>query len=58
MWAFGGRWISFSLEKKGLVIATQDSAIAVLEIQGENSKKMPVGDYLRGNMIKVGEKFS
>ena len=50
--------IILSDEKKGLVIATQDSAIAVLEIQGENSKKMPVGDYLRGNMIKVGEKFS
>lgn len=44
--------------KEGLVIATIDGAISVLEIQGENSKKMSISDYLRGNAITVGDKFN
>ena len=35
-----------------------DGIIKVLEIQGENAKKMPVGDFLRGNIIKQFEKFN
>ena len=38
-------------KKEGLIIATIDGAVSVLEIQGENSKKMGIFDYLRGNMI-------
>lgn len=45
-------------DKDGLVVATMDSAISVLEIQGENSKKMSISDYLRGNTIAVGDKFN
>lgn len=43
--------------KSGLAVATRDGAISVLEIQGENSRRMAIGDYLRGNMISVGERF-
>lgn len=43
--------------KAGLVIATKDGAVSVLEIQGENSKRMGISDYLRGNKILVYEKF-
>ena len=43
--------------KAGLVVATKDGAISVLEIQGENSKRMGILDYLRGNKILVDEKF-
>lgn len=43
--------------KAGLLIATKDGFISVLEIQGENSKRMSISDYLRGNKILVDEKF-
>ena len=43
--------------KAGLVIATNDGAVSVLEIQCENSKRMGISDYLRGNKILVDEKF-
>ncbi len=41
-------------DKKGLKIATQDKVISVTEIQGENSKKMPICDFLRGNKLEIG----
>lgn len=44
--------------KKGLYIKAKEGIISVLEIQGENAKRMNVGDFLRGNKIEVGEKFS
>lgn len=40
--------------KKGLFIKTIDGMIEVLEIQGENAKKMPISDFLRGNHIEKG----
>lgn len=43
--------------KNGLVISTIDGAVSVLEIQGENARRMGIFDYLRGNSILVGEKF-
>ena len=43
-----------SSDKKGLKIQTKDKVISVIEIQGENSKRMPINDYLRGNKIEVG----
>ena len=43
--------------KDGLYIKAKDGIIKVLEIQGENAKKMNVQDFLRGNSIKVGQKF-
>ena len=50
--------ILVSNDKEGLIISTIDGAIKVLEIQAENSKKMQINDYLRGNSLKVGEKFN
>ena len=44
-------------EKQGLYVKALDGIISVLEIQGENSRKMNISDYLRGNKINVGLKF-
>ena len=49
--------VLFSDEKKGLFIKAKDGIIKVLEIQGENAKKMNVGDFLRGNRINAGNIF-
>ena len=43
--------------KDGLYIKAKDGIIKVLEIQGENAKRMSVQDFLRGNNIEVGTKF-
>ncbi|MBR2289988.1 MAG: methionyl-tRNA formyltransferase [Clostridia bacterium] len=44
-------------EKQGLQIKTKKGILSILEIQGENAKRMPISDFLRGNKIDVGEKF-
>lgn len=38
--------------RDGLYIKTKDGILKVLEIQGDNAKKMPIGDFLRGNQIE------
>ena len=43
--------------KDGLYIKTKKGIIKVLEIQGENAKRMPIGDFLRGNNISEFEIF-
>ena len=43
--------------KDGLYIKTRDGILKVLEIQGENAKRMNVCDFLRGNPIKEMEIF-
>lgn len=43
--------------KDGLYIKAKNGIIKVLEIQGENAKKMSVQDFLRGNNIMVGSRF-
>ena len=40
--------------KEGLFIKAKDGLIKVIEIQGENAKKMSIQDFLRGNKIEVG----
>lgn len=40
--------------KDGLYIKAKDGLIKVIEIQGENAKKMSIQDFLRGNKIEVG----
>lgn len=40
-----------SNQKDGLWIKTKDGVLKVLEIQGENARKMPIEDFLRGNSI-------
>lgn len=46
-----------SNEKEGLFIKTKEGILSILEIQGENSKRMNIKDFLRGNKIEVGYKF-
>ena len=43
--------------KDGLYIKTKKGIIKVLEIQGENSKRMPIQDFLRGNELEEGKRF-
>lgn len=43
--------------KDGLYIKAKDGIIKVLEIQGENAKRMNICDYLRGNNIETFEVF-
>ena len=43
--------------KDGIYIKTKKGILHVLEIQGENAKKMPIQDFLRGNKINEFETF-
>ena len=43
--------------KEGLYIKAKNGIIKVIEIQGENAKKMNIQDFLRGNKIEIGSKF-
>ena len=49
--------ITFADNKKGIFIKTGDSFIKVLELQGENSKKMDYKNFLNGNKLQAGEIF-
>ena len=49
--------ILYVSEKKGLYIKANEGILTVLEIQGENAKKMPIADFLRGNKLQVADMF-
>lgn len=49
--------VLISNEKDGLFIKTKQGILSVLEIQGENGKRMPIYDFLRGNKIECQSKF-
>ncbi|MCI9063383.1 MAG: methionyl-tRNA formyltransferase, partial [Clostridia bacterium] len=49
--------VILSDDKKGLYIKAKDGIISILEIQGENARRMPITDFLRGNKINVGQIF-
>lgn len=49
--------VLFSGSKNGLYIKAKDGIIKVIEIQGENAKRMSVNEFLKGNQISVGEMF-
>ena len=44
-------------KKEGIYIMTKQGILLVLEIQGENSKRMTTPEFLRGNKIEVIDKF-
>mgnify|MGYP004705539505 FL=1 len=44
-------------QRDGLFIKTKDGILSVLEIQGENARRMSIGDFLRGNQINEFEVF-
>lgn len=50
--------VLFSNEKQGLYIKCNNDIISVLEIQGENARKMNILEFLRGNPIHAGEIFT
>ena len=43
--------------KNGLFIKTKSGILKVIEIQGENAKRMSIQDFLRGNRIEEFEVF-
>ena len=47
--------VLFSGDKNGLFVKAKDGIIEALEIQAENSKRMNIHDFLRGNNIDVGK---
>ena len=49
--------VLLSNPKDGLYIKTKQGILKVLEIQGENAKRMLVQDFLRGNKIEEFEVF-
>lgn len=49
--------VVISDSKKGLFVKTKDGLISILEIQGENAKRMNILDFLRGTKIEVNTKF-
>ena len=53
----GNGGVLLSDSKDGLYIKAKDGIIKVLEIQGENAKRMSIQDYLRGNKIEEFEVF-
>ena len=44
-------------KKEAIYIMTKEGILKVIEIQGENSKRMPTPEFLRGNRIEVVDKF-
>lgn len=44
-------------KKQGIYIMTKEGILLVLEIQGENAKRMTAPEFLRGNKIEVVDKF-
>ena len=52
----GGTIIHSNL-KEGLYVKAKNSIVLIKEVQAENSKRMPVQDFLRGNKLDIGEVF-
>ena len=50
--------VLISDQRDGIFIKTKKGVLRVLEIQGENAKKMSIQDYLRGNQIEEFEVFN
>lgn len=49
--------ILVSNAKEGLFIKTKEGILKVLEIQGENARRMPIQDFLRGNPMEEFQVF-
>ena len=49
--------VMVSDQKDGLFIKAKGGILKVLEVQGENAKRMPIQDFLRGNPISEFEIF-
>ena len=49
--------VVLSNDKEGLYVKTGNGILKILEIQGENARRMNICDFLRGNMIEKGTRF-
>lgn len=45
------------VDKQGIIVKCSDGYILLKEIQFDSSKRMSVGDYIRGHQIDVGEQL-
>ena len=52
-----GGAVIYSDIKQGLYVKAKTGIVIIQEVQAENAKKMPVQDFLRGNLIQTGEIF-
>jgi methionyl-tRNA formyltransferase len=41
----------------GLIVATGDAPVEILELQPAGKRSMPASDFLRGNRVSVGDRF-
>ena len=57
MRALANGTIIISDAKEGLYVRTKKGILKILEIQGENAKRMPIEDFLRGNPIEPFDVF-
>ncbi len=46
-----------NVDTKGILINTVKGLLLITEIQAPNKRKMPVGEYIKGNSIEVGYRF-
>ena len=44
-------------KKQGIYVMANEGILLILEIQGENAKRMTTPEFLRGNKIEVVDKF-
>ena len=52
-----GGAVIYSDIKQGLYVKAKNGIVIIQEVQAENAKRMPVQDFLRGNLIQTGEVF-
>ncbi len=52
-----GGAVIYSDIKQGLYVKAKTGVVIIQEVQAENAKRMPVQDFLRGNLIQTGEVF-
>lgn len=50
--------IVYCNKKDGLIVSTSNGFIRIIEIQGDNGKKMNIKDFLNGNSIDLGTIFT
>lgn len=48
----------FKVDDTGIYVNCKDKCIVIEEIQFPNKKSMKVADYIRGNSIEIGKRFS
>lgn len=52
-----GGAVIYSDIKQGLYVKAKTGIVIIQEVQAENAKRVPVQDFLRGNLIQTGEVF-